>query len=309
MIRLIDMDTIQIEITNSCVNSCSNCSRFVGLVKKPFFMEFSDFRRAVDSLADFPNMVGIQGGEPLLHRHFESFCEYALSKIPRERLGLWTTLPVGYEKYREIIVKTFGNIFINNHTRNDIYHHPFLIASGDLVKDEQDRYLQINNCFFQHAWSASVNPKGAFFCEMAASFSMLYPWLPNGWPVEEKWWKRTPKDYTSQIETFCNYCGGAMFLPRTVSSTKDGYNVSELNCAQLVRAKANLKMCNLGDYAQIDPNYQPPLAAYKDINYRTHIAQGYGIYLTQNPKGFNEPHLSSAAWGRENILSKYEKRY
>ena len=39
-------------------------------------MDFDTFKRAVDSLQDFPNMVGIIGGEPTLHPQFEEFALY-----------------------------------------------------------------------------------------------------------------------------------------------------------------------------------------------------------------------------------------
>lgn len=137
MINMREMDTIQLEVTNACIYNCSNCTRFVGHHKKPFFISFENFKNGIDSLIEFPKIIGITGGEPLLHPLFKEFCEYAISKIPKNRLGLWTTLPKGYEHYREIICNTFGHIFINDHSRNDIYHHPALVAIEDVIKDKQ----------------------------------------------------------------------------------------------------------------------------------------------------------------------------
>ena len=88
MRNIIDRDTAQIEITNTCMNACSNCTRFCGLFKKPYFMSFKQFKEAVDSFEGFPKMVGIMGGEPLLHPEFKKFCKYALSKKPKEQLLL-----------------------------------------------------------------------------------------------------------------------------------------------------------------------------------------------------------------------------
>lgn len=167
-----DNDTIQIEITNTCINRCANCTRFVGLTK-PYMMEFEYFKKAIDSMDRFHNMTGIMGGEPLLHPEFEKFCEYALSKIPRMQLGLWTCFPKGYEKYREVIVETFGNVFLNDHTRDDIFHHPFLVAAKDMVGNRDMIFYVADKCYFQRAWSASINPRGAYFCEIAASYAML----------------------------------------------------------------------------------------------------------------------------------------
>lgn len=51
------MRTIQIDITNACTHQCSNCTRFCGHHRKPFFMDLETFQRAVDSLADFPRYI------------------------------------------------------------------------------------------------------------------------------------------------------------------------------------------------------------------------------------------------------------
>src|ERR1700722_5133277 len=136
-----EMSTIQIEITNACVLKCSNCTRFSGTHHKPSFITREQFRNAIDSLVGFveqttQGIVGFMGGEPLLHSQFAEFCEYALTKIPRERLGLWSTFPdsPNYKKYREVIAKTFGNILLNDHSRDDILHAPVLMAAEDYFK-------------------------------------------------------------------------------------------------------------------------------------------------------------------------------
>jgi len=85
-----DQWIIQIEITNACVHNCSNCSRFCGHHKKPFFMDYLTFKRSVDSLVDHVGLIGIMGGEPTLHPEFERFLEYLNKKIPvqyKKKLG------------------------------------------------------------------------------------------------------------------------------------------------------------------------------------------------------------------------------
>jgi MoaA/NifB/PqqE/SkfB family radical SAM enzyme len=87
-----EMETIQIEITNACINQCSNCTRLCGHIK-PFYMTLDEVKRAIDSLEDFPNRIGIMGGESLLHPDFEQICKYLQSKKEGMKCGLWTTLP------------------------------------------------------------------------------------------------------------------------------------------------------------------------------------------------------------------------
>src|ERR1035437_3568958 len=194
---MLDMDTIQIEITNTCINECSNCSRFCGHHRQPYFMDFELFKTAIDSMVEYPRVIGFQGGESLLHPDFEEMCKYARSKFPKEQLGLWTTLPEGFEKYREVICETFHNIFINDHSRNDIYHHPPLVAIEEVVPDKNKMWHCIDHCWAQEGWSSSINPTGAFFCEIAASLAMLFE-EEGGWEIIPGWWNRIPKDFRSE---------------------------------------------------------------------------------------------------------------
>jgi len=136
------MSTIQIEITAACVLRCSNCTRMCGTHKVPFFLTMEQFTAAIDSLEGWvrempQGIVGFMGGEPLLHPQFSEFCDYALTKIPRERLGLWSTFPAkgNYpDKYREVICRTFGNVLLNDHGRDDILHAPVLMASEEYFR-------------------------------------------------------------------------------------------------------------------------------------------------------------------------------
>lgn len=293
-----EMDTIQVEITNACIYNCSNCTRFVGHHQKPYFISWEDFKKAIDSLVDFPQMIGFQGGEPLLHREFERFCDYAASKIPKDRLGLWTTLPRGYEHYRNIIVDTFEHVFINDHSRNDIYHHPALIEIDEVISDKDYMWYMIDNCWAQDSWSASINPKGAYFCEMAASFAILYDG-PNGWPVEKGWWKRTRKDYKEQMEQFCPHCGMACSLKRR-ASTENIDDISPRHYNKLKNTSNKIKRCEykIHDLKMVDGKDLEPLAAYKDNDYRNNIAKKYGMFLVVNDKYFWTPYLYNDPEGK-----------
>jgi len=287
MRNLISMDTIQIEICNVCNKSCANCTRFCSHVSKPYFMEFDEFKVAVDSMVGYPKMTGIQGGEPLLHPYFEKMCEYLSSKINPEQLGLWTTLPKGYEHYREIIVKTFKHIFINDHSRSDIYHHPPLVAIEEVIPDKNLMWGFIDKCWAQEWWSASINPRGAWFCEMAASLSMLFE-EGEGWKIEPGWWYRIPKDFTSQMEQFCPRCGMAASLRRRASIE----NVDDISSNNYLKLKDKVRNSNrfiISDCKIVkDPE---PLAAYKNFDYRNSIAKSYGMFLVINSKNFWTPYL------------------
>lgn len=287
MRSLCSMDTIQIECTSACPHSCANCTRFCALYKKPYFMPLEEVKRAIDSMVGYPKMTGIMGGEPLLHPGFEEICKYAQKKINATQLGLWTTLPKGKEKHAKIICETFYHIFVNDHSRADIYHQPALVGIQEVEPDKNNMWQMIDKCWAQESWSASINPRGAWFCEIAASMSMLYQ-EGEGWPVEPGWWWRTPKDFTSQIEQWCPRCGFAAPLALR-SSIEEIDDISPLNYEVLkdkVRHPERLKIHNLKCV-----RLNPPMAAYKELAYRNNIASRYGMFLVVNEMGFWTPYL------------------
>lgn len=296
MRSMYSMDTIQIEVTNYCINECANCTRFCGHHKEPYHMGLDMFKEAVDSMVGFPQMVGIMGGEPLLHPEFERLCEYALSKIPKERLGLWTCLPEGFEEYRTTICKTFGNIFLNDHTRDDIYHCPVLVASQEVIPKREDIFIVADNCWLQNSWSAAINPKGAFFCEIAASLSLLFDG-PRGWKVEPNWWKRVVKDYAEQVNEWCPQCGCAVPLKRRRSIDL----VDDVSPGMLEKLRGISKRVDAGKYAISDlkvTSINPQMAAYKDMKYRQRMAARYGMSISVTDRGFLEPFLRDETEGK-----------
>jgi len=311
MKSLCDMDTIQIELTDACRMSCSNCTRFCGH-KKPWYLSEEDFKNAVDSMNGYPQMVGFMGGEPLLHPKFKEFCEYAQTKIPKEQLGLWTALPKGHEDYAELICQTFDHIFINDHTRSDIFHAPILVSSKEIFKDLRRIFYVADKCWLQNAWSASITHKGAFFCEIAASLSTLFDGS-NGWKVEPGWWWKTPKDYTAQIEEFCPQCGVCAPLKRR-RSVEGIDDISPENYERLKDVSLKIKR---GDYVIHDLSLvtqeeleKQPMAAYKDFVFRSQIAAKYNISLSVNEKKFVRPHYGcSVKLPNTSIFEEYKEKY
>jgi len=255
-------------------------------------MSFDQFKEAVDSLVGMPRMLGFMGGETLAHPEFIKFCEYARSKFPKEQLGLWTCMPLKFAHYREVICETFGHIFPNSHGRDDVFHAPILVSAEEVIPNKQQMFHAIDHCWLEESWSASINPNGAFFCEIAAAMSLLFEDAPKGWPVEPGWWWRTPKDFTSQIEFFCPRCGVAMPLARR-QSTDGRDDISPMNLERLKDRSLKIKK---GQY--VLSNCQPvpapaleKMAAYKDMEYRQKIADAYGMFLIPNQRGFLTPML------------------
>ena len=241
-----DMRIIQIDITNACIHRCSNCTRFCGHHKKPFFMDYETFKKAVDSFEGFNGTVGIMGGEPTLHPEFERFLTYLnnhkyypktenLLTRPTDKFmktialmeqrdtfinhdhgidrrcvqgyGLWSALSNNYTKYYELIQDTFNFQALNDHT-NIMYHSPIMVRRKDLGVSDEEWITIRDNCWAQSEWSATITPKGAFFCEIAGALDMLFDG-PGGWPIEPGWWKRKPDEFGEQLK-WCEICGIAM---------------------------------------------------------------------------------------------------
>ncbi len=243
-----DMQIIQIDITNACVHECSNCTRFCGHHKKPFFMDFETFKRAVQSLKDFKGTIGVMGGEPTLHPEFERFVNYLHDNIQYNKIsndfvrpvedfmgkmqqqeienwkihknvygknkgaiygaGLWSAMPAKYYENYELIQDVFKMQALNDH-RNPMYHSPILFSRKDMGINDEDWLKLRDDCWAQKMWSASVTPKGAFFCEIAASLDMLFDG-PGGIPIEHGWWMKDPEEFNQY--NWCELCGIA-FAP------------------------------------------------------------------------------------------------
>jgi len=89
----------------------------------------------------------------------------------------------------------------------------------------------IDKCWVQEKWSPSINPKGAFFCEVAAAMDLLFDG-PGGYRLEKGWWKRTVKDFEDQINRYCFRCSAALPLP-AFNNQKGQELVSAANYAGL----------------------------------------------------------------------------
>ena len=285
---LLEMSSISIDITNACNLGCSNCTRLVNHSPKPFFMTMEQVKAAVDSMVGFPGVVGIQGGEPLLHPEFEEICRYASSKIPKEQLGLWTGLPPGKEHYRDIICETFSHIFINDHTRDDILHAPILVASREMPIDKWKRKIFHHHCWVQNTWSACIIGNKAYFCEVAGALANLLK-MDVGWKVEKEWWTRSPIDFGSQRDV-CDYCGCALPLKKRVSTEKiDDISPLMLERLKDISPKIKAGKYEVHDLQFVDDRRQP--ATYKEVEYRDGIAARFGIFLMINERGYQTPHL------------------
>ena len=197
-------------------------------------MDVETFTKAVKSLEYFPGMVGIMGGEPTMHPDFAELMSIFKEIIPQShRRGLWTN-GFQYSKHLDLINETFDkeNIIYNDHNPEvPDFHQPLLIASKDVVPDYKQRKEFIDNCWIQRRWSASITPKGAFFCEVAAAQDHMFDG-PGGWELTNDWWDKRPEEFQDQVERYCHNCSAC--IPMNKVSAYEGYDyASESNYQRL----------------------------------------------------------------------------
>ncbi len=221
MVPVREKNIIQVEVTNACVNECTNCSRFVGHYRQPYFMALTQVEKSIDSLSDFCGGIGIMGGEPLLHPEFTEICNFMGEKVPPDRRYLYTT-GYNWDKYRRLVKKTFGrHVFFNNHSDTTQKHHPMLLGIQDVIADSGKVKRLLEDCWVERRWSASINPKGCFFCEIAAAMDVLFDG-PGGHPIERDWWRKDPEDFIDQRERYCYRCGACVpFKAVRLEDSKD----------------------------------------------------------------------------------------
>lgn len=206
-----EMTVIHIEVTNACHLRCANCTRHIGHHKKPFFMDLDFIEKAIDSLEGFPGRIGLMGGEPLLHPNIEQIVEMYAKKINRRQRHIWTA-GHKWETYKDLIYKNFDEdlITFNDHTAPG-KHQPLLVSINDVVENKETIEELINNCWVQEQWSASITPKGGFFCEVAGSLDFLLDG-PGGVKIEKNWWKKNLEEFKQQINNNCYKCSACIPL-------------------------------------------------------------------------------------------------
>ncbi len=263
------MKIIQIDITNACRFNCSNCTRFCGQHKKPFFMDFETFKKAVDSLKDFKGIVGIIGGEPTMHPEFEKFIKYLIEVRPEYRQktsikypvksvkayfnklkyrngarnGLFSSLGEGYYKNFEIIQDAFVYQSLNDHTSVNT-HQAILIPRKEIGINDEEWIKKRDKCWLQNLWSATITPKGAFYCEIAGSMDMLFDG-EGGWEIKPGWWKKKPEDFKDQIH-WCENCSLALDVP-TIPATEQ---------TDLISAEMEKKLLQINGWKMREKKYR-----------------------------------------------------
>ncbi len=221
---------MQIEATSYCAKDCLYCSRYIRHTPKKhrWFMDLNYMAKCLDALKDWPldvpygeprSLIGIIGGEPIMHPQFEEMCELLLSKFPKRYLGLWTA---GFPEKRwkeveKIARSTFGFLAYNEHNVKQVelcQPQPITVAIEEVVQDTRYREMLIDDCWVQRTWCPTISPKGGFFCEVAYAIDQILEG-PGGYDATDPgWWIRAPENFRDQRDRYCGKCGMAIPMER-----------------------------------------------------------------------------------------------
>lgn len=289
VIRVSQQWAVLIDITNACALHCSNCTRLLDHARQRFFMTPECFEQAIRAVKDFPTkaepcvqrshiggrrVVGLMGGDPLLHPQFPEIVEIMVRELPQACYrGLFTSkdwrtwVSPKWGPARPVVEKLLGPnpthdgsgpsekhacgwINYNPHTaQNPSRHTPVLVASKDAIPDERQRWDYIEHCWVNHEWSATVTPKGFFFCEIAGALDMVMEG-PGGLPLEPGVWqgditfetdaqgvRRPVGKFAAQIEAACPNCGACLpMTPRLDADERDDMSVSNFVALQALKS-------------------------------------------------------------------------
>jgi len=284
---------IQIDVTNACPRRCANCTRLCAHAREPFTMDRATFETAARALAAFPTdsppdpsgrrkLVGLIGGEPLLHPQFPELVTILRAAVPeRSHRGLWTGLDFRQHRHRDSIDRLLGprptvdvapqprgaGGYLNqnlHHPNTPSRHQPVLVAIQDVVRDEAAMWRLIEQCPLQRAWSASITPKGFFFCEVAGALDTIFEG-PGGLPITPGCWRHDLADYRQQIERWCPRCGICLpLVPRVDGEARD--DVSASNLQALIRLKSPRVL--RGEFVEFDASRWEPPENWEPLRYR-----------------------------------------
>lgn len=218
-----------LDVTGRCQHACTYCSRYSRHLRtdQRYDMSLQQVEQALQSLEGWPNLVGLIGGEPVLHPQFAEICRLYQKYFPKEKCYLWTSGGPKYQEYLPVINETFIYICYNEHNEHQketCRHQPLTLAIDEMIPDKELRDKLIDNCWVQLTWAPTINYFGAYFCEVGAAQDLILNEGKNAWPVENGWWHKTPEQFQDQVQALCGKCGMAIPTERQlIKDTKEKF--------------------------------------------------------------------------------------
>ncbi len=242
-------DIMQIVVTTACDRNCSNCTQLLPFRHDYRFMSVDVFTEAVASMAGWPGVVALFGGNPCVHPQFPELCRILAAAFPEHQRGLWTNnvLKHGWiaaETFRNgrlnlnahgdaiaatEIQKWFPNRLIPGSERKQSWHAGILVNRRDLGINDFDWHQARERCDINQKWSgAIVERAGApygYFCEVAASLDGVAG-LNNGVRATPGWWKFPMSAYADQVRNCCDKGCGVPLRIKGHLDSEENYDIS-----------------------------------------------------------------------------------
>jgi hypothetical protein len=249
-------DIIQVVITRACdLFTCSNCTQLLPFRSDVLHMSPDVFRLAVRSLADWPGVIGIFGGNPCCHPKFPELMEILEQEIPDQRhRGLWTNNFRGHGQLIQRVFYPNGRFNLNAHAdpmaaadmnrwvpgqviprseRDPAQHAAILADYRDLNITEAVWVQARERCDINQKWSGAIAERDgqpfAYFCEVASSLDGIRG-QNHGIPATPGWWRLPMAAYSDQVKNCCDQgCG----VPLRVKGHLDRDDVYDMSATWL----------------------------------------------------------------------------
>ncbi len=242
-------DIIQVVITTACDRNCSNCTELLPFRTDYRFMSLPCFTKAVASLADWPGVVALFGGNPCVHPKFAQFCSILSAVIPAERRGLWTN---NVFRHGALAAETFGSGRLNLNAHGDpeafaemdrwfpgrviagsgtqsSWHASILVDYRDIPLRDDEWLIARERCDINQKWSGSIverrgEPFG-YFCEVAGALDGIRG-ENHGIPAVPGWWAASMDRFGEQVRQCCDRgCG----VPLRLAGHEDRAEVYDIS--------------------------------------------------------------------------------
>jgi hypothetical protein len=258
-------DIVQIVVTRKCdLFNCSNCTQLLPFRTDAIEMSPDCFREALRSMAGWPGIVAMFGGNPCTHSQFPLLCKIMAEEIPAQhRRGLWTNCLRGHGAIARDTFWPHGRFNCNAHADEDAaaeieqwlpgkliqksrssasWHSPVMIDRRDVGVGDAEWIAMRENCDINQKWSAAIRqgPDGrpvAYFCEVAAALDGVRG-ENHGIPAVPDWWKLGMDDFAHQVAGCCDRGCGVPLRLRGHLDRDDTYDVSPSFAPLTVRGKS-----------------------------------------------------------------------
>lgn len=245
-------DTIQILVTRACdLFHCSNCTQLLPFRRDAIHMSVDVFRAALRSLAGWPGIRGIFGGNPCVHPKFADLMQVLIEEVPEQRQrGIWTNDLMQHGELVRDVFYPHGRFNLNAHADPEAaaemdrwlsgriiessrsrpsWHSPILLDWRDMGLSEAEWIEARESCDINQRWSAAIMERDgkpyAYFCEVAGALDGIRG-ENHGIEAVPGWWAWKMDRFGEQVRQCCDRGCGVPLKRLGHLDRDDAYDVS-----------------------------------------------------------------------------------